>query len=309
MEIVREIYNLPSYDKPLYLALGNFDGIHVGHQKLIGQAIEQAHSNNGLAAAFIFDPHPSRVINPSKAPKLLLSKERKAEMLENMGLDVLIYNSFTDEISKWTPEEFVKKVIVDRIKAKEVFVGFNYSFGHKGIGNPELLKSLGELYGFKVNVVPPVEVGGQIASSSLVRTLLLEGEIKEAHKILGYYPFIEGIVVEGEKRGRKIGFPTANLVVDEDIIIPGKGVYAAVADINGEKYKCMVNIGNKPTFHKDFPVSVEAHLLDFNDFIYEKLLKITFLEKMRDEKKFQGVEELIEQLKRDSEETRRIVPF
>lgn len=309
MEIVREVENLPVYDKPVYLALGNFDGVHVGHQKLIGDMIKKAHREGGLAAAFIFDPHPSKIINPLKAPKLLISSRKKAEFLSSMGLDLLIYNSFTEEISKWQPQEFVEKVIVNRIKAREVFVGFNYSFGYRGAGNPDLLKDLGDLYGFKVNIIPPVEVEGEIASSSLVRELLARGDVKKARKILGYYPFIEGKVVEGEKRGRKIGFPTANLEVDEDIMIPGKGVYAAIADIDGQKYKCMVNIGSKPTFHEHFPVSIEAHILDFSGFIYGQLLNISFLEKLRDEKKFKGMEELIEQLKLDREQASKIVAF
>lgn len=309
MYIVREIQNLHDYDKPIYLALGNFDGVHIGHQKLIMSMTNKAHLDNGLAAAFIFDPHPAKIIDPAKAPKLLLTAERKAELLQNMGLDILIYNSFTEEISKWHPEDFVKKVIVDKIKAKEVFVGFNYSFGYKGAGNPELLKSLGDLYGFKVNVIPPVEVEGEIASSSLIRNLLLKGEIAKAKRILGYYPFIDGKVIEGEKRGRKIGFPTANLVLNEDIMIPGKGVYAAIADIKGKKYKCMVNIGSKPTFHDSFPVTIEAHLLDFSELIYGQLLNITFLEKLRDEKKFAGMDELIEQLKIDRDQARKIVSF
>ncbi|SHG56685.1 riboflavin kinase / FMN adenylyltransferase [Thermosyntropha lipolytica DSM 11003] len=309
MEIVREVQNMPLYDKPVYLALGNFDGVHVGHQKLIRTMIEKAHEEGGIAAAFIFDPHPAKIINPLKAPKLLLSAQKKAEFLANMGLDLLIYNSFTEEISKWEPEDFVRKVIVERIKAREVFVGFNYSFGYRGRGNPDLLQSLGDLYGFKVHIIQPVEVDGEIASSSLVRELLAKGDIKRASKILGYYPFVEGRVVEGEKRGREIGFPTANLAVDEDIMIPGKGVYAAIADVDGQKYKCMVNIGNKPTFHEHFPVSIEAHLLDFRELIYGKLLNISFLDKLRDEKKFRGVEELIEQLKRDREQAEKIVSF
>lgn len=299
MEIIREISNYTAKDKPIFLALGNFDGVHQGHQKLLREVVSTAKKNDGLATAFIFDPHPSKVINPDKSPKIICTVERQAELLQEIGLDLLIYNSFNKEISKWLPEEFVEKIIISKLNAKHIFVGFNYSFGYKGQGDPELLIKLGEKYGFKVSVISPVEVDGKVVSSTLIRELIEAGDIKNAQKLLGYNPMLEGTVIQGEQRGSKIGFPTANLHVGADMLIPGKGVYAAKALYKDKIYNCVVNIGSKPTFHEEHPVSVEAHIMDFHEEIYGETLRLFFIDKIRDEKKFSSVEELVKQISQD----------
>lgn len=299
MEIIREISNYVAKDKPIFLALGNFDGVHQGHKKLLKEVVSTARELNGLATAFIFDPHPSKVINPDKSPKIICSIERQAELLEEIGLDLLIYNSFNKEISKWLPEEFVERIIVAKLNARHVFVGFNYSFGYRGQGDPDLLVKLGEEYGFKVSVISPVEVDGKVVSSTLIRELIENGDIKDAQKLLGYYPIIEGKVIVGEQRGSKIGFPTANLQIGADMLIPGKGVYAAKAYYKDQSYNCVVNIGSKPTFHEAHPISVEVHIMDFANDIYGENLRIAFIDKIRDEKKFNSVEELVRQISQD----------
>jgi len=299
MKVIWGIENFCKSDKPVYLGLGNFDGIHLGHKKLFDQLIARARENNGLSMAFIFEPHPSKVLNPGKAPRMLLTAEGKAEILSSLGLDMLIYNPFSTELSKCSPEEFVENFIVNKLRAKEVFVGFNYSFGHKGAGTPELLSELGNENNFKVNIIPPVKANGEVVSSTLIRLALDEGDIKRAYNMLGYYPFIEGKVIKGEQRGAAIGFPTANLEVSPDINVPTGGVYAARAVVNEVSYKAVVNIGKKPTFHDDFPVSIEVHLIDFDRQIYGEHLKLYFLDRLRGEKKFSGIEELKEQIKQD----------
>ncbi|MBC7076525.1 MAG: bifunctional riboflavin kinase/FAD synthetase [Syntrophomonadaceae bacterium] len=299
MQIVRGIENFQKTDEPLYLALGNFDGVHLGHKKLISEMVDKARFGKGVTAALIFAPHPSQVLNPDNAPKLLVTAERKAELLQELGLDILIYTPFTLELSKWSPETFVERIVVNKLHTKEVFVGFNYTFGNKGLGTPELLSKLGEKYGFGVNIIPPVKINGETVSSSLIRCALDIGDIQRAYNMLGYYPMLEGIVVKGEQRGSVIGFPTANLEVSPDLNVPGKGVYAAIAVIGSERYKCVVNIGSKPTFHDNYPLSVEAHLLDYKGDLYNRHLQLYFLERIRGEKRFSSAEELAQQIELD----------
>jgi len=307
MKIIREIENYQKENKPLYLALGNFDGVHKGHRKLIIDTVTKAQSNNGLSAAFIFEPHPTKVLTPDHALRMIVTPQRKAELLEELGLDILIYNSFNLTIARWSPEEFVKKILVNRLKVREVFVGFNHSFGHKGAGTPEYLAELGEKYDFRVNIIQPVEEEGELVSSSLIRKALDEGDINLANKMLGHHTMIEGTVVTGERRGSTIGLPTANLEIDPDLLVPAKGVYAAIADYNHKRYKCVVNIGEKPTFHDNHPIIIEAHIMDFNQDIYGKKLRLFFIQKIRDEQKFNSIDSLIKQIKSDRDRAYEIV--
>lgn len=186
MQIIREAENYIINQKPLILALGNFDGVHLGHKILISKVVERAHATQGTAAAFIFDPHPASILTPNKAPWMLVTNEQKAELLQQLGLDLLIYHSFSSEIARWSPEEFVRKILVDRLNTHEVFVGFNYSFGHLGAGTPELLNTLGIKYGFQTNIIPPVILADEVVSSSLIRTCLEHGENNKAYHMLGY---------------------------------------------------------------------------------------------------------------------------
>ncbi len=306
MQIVREIENFKPGAGPIYLALGNFDGLHKGHQKLIKETVTAARNGNGIAAAFVFEPHPIKVLFPERAPKLLVTAQHKAELMEKLGLNLLIYNSFTLAISKCTPEEFVQNILIDKLKTKQTFVGFNYTFGYKGAGTPELLQELGKKHGFEVRVIPPVEVDGQVVSSSLIRKALESGNIKWARVMLGYDPMLEGQVIEGERRGRTIGFPTANLAVSSELNVPGKGVYAARAQIRDGIFQAVVNIGSKPTFHEEYPISIEAHLIDFHDEIYGEKMRLYFIDKIRDERRFSNVEELVGQISKDRDRAKQI---
>lgn len=306
MQLIYGVENYIKRDKPLYLALGNFDGVHKGHQELIKKIVQKAEANGGLAAAFIFDPHPIKVIRPEKAPKLLVTSERKAKLMAELGLDILIYQSFTHDISCWTPEHFVQEILIDKLAVKEVFVGFNYSFGYKGQGSPELLSRLGEKLDFEVNVTEPVEVKGHLVSSSLIRQLLKVGEIKNAIAMLGNKPMLEAKIVRGENRGASIGFPTANLEVNQELMSPGSGVYAGQIIIKNTPYKCVVNIGTKPTFHEDYPLTVEAHIIDFKEDIYGEEIELFFIDKIRDEKKFLNIDQLVEQIRQDCDQAIKI---
>lgn len=296
MQIVREIENFESDGRPLYLALGNFDGLHRGHQQLMNNVVKMARDHNGVAAAFIFEPHPVKVLFPHKDLKLLATPEMKSELLKGLGLDLLIYNSFSRDIACWTPQEFVRSFLVERLAVKAVFVGFNYSFGFKGAGTPEMLEDFGRQYGFSVHVIPPVKHQGEVISSTLVRQAIEAGDIEYAASLLGYLPMAEGVVIEGEKRGRQIGFPTANLGVSTELVIPGKGVYAAWARAGEQIVKAVVNIGSKPTFHPDYPVSIEAHLIDYEGDLYGAPLRLCFTARLRDEQKFDSIQALVKQI-------------
>jgi riboflavin kinase/FMN adenylyltransferase len=220
-------------------------------------------------------------------------------MLSDMGMGLLIYNTFNDEIARLSPEEFVNKFLVECLKVKEIFIGFNYSFGHRGAGSSETMKALGEHYGFGVNVIPPVCMEEDIVSSTLIRQSLAKGDIERAKQMLGYYPSLKGVVSKGEGRGRTIGFPTANLLIDDKINIPSLGVYAAQAVNETGKYPAVVNIGKKPTFHEKYPVTVETHIIDYSEDLYDTVLEIVLFKKIRDEKKFASVDELVAQIKAD----------
>lgn len=305
MQVIREADNYVPAEKTLFLALGNFDGVHLGHKKLITTLLERARKDNGTAAAFIFEPHPTRILSPERAPKMLVTAEQKAELLQALGMDLLIYHSFSLEMARWTPEEFVKRVLVNQLKIKEAFVGFNYSFGHRGSGTPETLQNLGEKYGFKVNIISPVRVEGEIVSSTVIRSYLEQGEIDKARQMLCNYPVVKGRVVQGDRRGAALlGFPTANLRVDEDVIVPGKGVYAARVKYKGEWLPAVVNIGNVPTFLSGDAISIEAHLIDFKGDLYGETLELSFYRKQRDERKFGSIEELKAQIGADRDAAR-----
>ncbi len=306
MQTIMGIENFHNSQQPVYLALGNFDGVHKGHQSLIRSLIEKATANKGQAVAFIFEPHPAQVLTPERAPRLLLTPAGKAELLEKIGLDVLIYNPFSIEMAAWSPEQFVEKILLGALQIREAFVGFNYTFGHRGAGTPEYLKQLGEQHGFGVNIIAPVTYDGEPISSSSIRQALKIGDVQTAYHLLGYHPVVEGVVVEGEHRGSLIGFPTANVGVDPIYNVLGKGVYAAQAYTGGQLYHSVVNIGSKPTFYQEYPISIEAHLMNFGEDIYGQPIKLSFLEKLRDEQRFQSLDELVLQITRDRDRAEEI---
>ena len=300
MQIIQGVENFKPTQKNVFLVLGNFDGVHRGHQQLVRTAVEKARETGGISAVLIYEPHPLYVLAPEKAPRLLLRKEQQARIFESLGLDYLICTEFNLEIAKWSPEKFVQDIVIKAMNVREVIVGFNHSFGHKGEGTPAMMVEFGQKYNFDVTVIPPFILNDKVVSSTLVREYLLSGRVKEARELLNYYPEFVGIVVDGEHRGRLLGFPTANIGIDPSYAIPGNGVYAGYVKVKGQTYKTVVNIGNKPTFHKDYPISIEAHIMDdFSEDIYGETVELSFLEKLRDEKRFDGVEALIAQITQD----------
>lgn len=287
----------------IVVGLGNFDGLHIGHQKLIADMIALAKKVGGTPAVFTFHPHPLTILKPEKSPPLLLSQEAKQKILAKLGVEVLLQIPFDLDFAKMSPEDFVKTVLHEELGACGVVVGYNYTFGRYGRGTPSLLEELTDLYGFELRVIPPITIEGQPVSSTLIRGMLASGEVTSAGKYLGYYPFVEGEVVSGDKRGRNLGFPTANLNIDQGLLVPANGVYLTKVHIDGESYFGVANIGVKPTFNTNNR-NIEVHLLDFYKDLYGKHIKISFTRRLRQEKKFATPSELAKQIERDILEAR-----
>jgi riboflavin kinase/FMN adenylyltransferase len=271
------------------LAIGVFDGVHVGHRKVIDRA----------DTVLTFEPHPLRVLHPDAAPKLIMPFEIKRDVIEGLGVEELIVIAFDDEFSSILPEDFCSRILVEALGAKSVSVGENFRFGAKARGDPQMLASCDE---FETRVVPLVEVDGEIVSSTRVRSLVAAGEVEAATRCLGAPFLLEGTVVEGDERGRKLGFPTANIVPSDDLVCPGHGVYAAFADGR----PAAVNVGVRPTFETGRGLLVEAYLIDFDGDLYGRTLRIAFISRLRGERRFAGVEELIAQMHRDVEAAREL---
>lgn len=305
MRIFRSLTGLKESYPNVTVALGNFDGIHLGHQKLIGEAVSIAHGIKGTATVLTFEPHPLMILRPELAPAMLLDIQSKQRKIAELGVDLLMLLPFTINFARLTPEDFIKEILVNELNVKNIVVGYNYSFGHKGLGNPETLAHYADEFGYSLKVIPPVMVGNQVISSSLIRNKLAEGDVLAARQLLGYYPFTEGTVVMGERRGNTLGFPTANIDCPEGMMVPAKGVYSVHVILNQETYLGVANVGSKPTFHgHNHPTNIEVHLLDFCGDLYGKQIKVQYVRKLRDEKKFSCVTELVTQIETDVQSAR-----
>jgi len=283
------------------VAVGSFDGVHLGHREVI----------RGSDSVLTFDPHPSAVVAPQHTPKLLTSLEVKAELVESLGVQELIVIPFDADFAKRSAQEFIDEVLVGTLGATHVSVGENFRFGNRAKGDPAMLAADER---FHTRVVPLLEVEGEIVSSSHIRGLVLAGEVEQATRFLGAPFQMRGEVVTGDKRGRELGFPTANLIPDDSLTCPGHGVYACVAEIDGRRYgqpwAAAVNIGVRPTFVTGRGELVEAYLLDFdvNGDIYGVHLRLDFIERLRGERRFSSAEALVEQMHNDVARTREILP-
>ncbi len=284
--------------------IGNFDGVHIGHKKIL-TAIKKEAKQQGLSSCVItFHPHPQKVLQNIDIPLLVPIRER-LKLLEEQGIDVVACYTFTKDIAKISAQDFVTDILVRKLNLKHLIVGPDFSFGRKREGNLSLLNNMGSEYGFDTEVVETALLDGEIVSSTSIRNLVREGNLIKAGKFLGYNFYIEGQIKEGEKRGRQIGFPTANLETDWDIL-PKVGVYATLANVDGTKHQSITNIGFRPTFGQN-ELLIETHIFDFNEDIYKKRMKVEFVDRVRDEQKFNGPEALVEQIKKDVEKVKEIL--
>ncbi|MFZ5898044.1 MAG: bifunctional riboflavin kinase/FAD synthetase [Bacillota bacterium] len=308
MDVRTEFHGLKTEYPRIMLGLGNFDGVHRGHQELISNVVKRARANGCTPAIFTFNPHPLAVLRPEAAPPLLLSPKARERLIERLGVELLLAVPFTLDFARLLPEEFAARVLVRELGVKAVFVGYNYTFGYKGKGTPETLKKLGALHGFEVYIIPPVSIDGRVVSSTLIREELFAGRIEEARKLLGYHPFVEGVVVQGDRRGRSLGFPTANLELTESLLTPPNGVYAVKVQLDGETYLGVANVGLRPTFkgnNNDYR-NIEVHLFDFQGDLYGVPIRVLFQRRLRDEKKFASVQDLIRQIEDDIRAARAV---
>ena len=280
-----------------YVALGSFDGLHSGHLSLVNKIIELANENKGRSIVYTFKNHPRTLIKGATPPKLLMDNESKEEILEALGVDLIYFEEFNEEYMKLTPEGFIK-YLCEKFKVKGIVVGFNYRFGYKNIGNIEMLKELSTKYGYELYVMEPCNYENEVISSTRIRDELLNGNVDKAMKMLNRPYIIKGKVVHGKKLGRTIGFPTANLDYSKEALIPRKGVYYTNVQWQGKIYKGITSVGNNPTVNGD-KLTIETYILDFNNDLYGHNIKVYFIKKIRDEKKFNSIDDLVIQLKKD----------
>ena len=292
-------------EKNRVIVLGNFDGVHLGHQELLKLARKIAAEKKLSLMVFTFYPQGQELFSCDFA--YLATQEKKMDIFRQMGADEVLSIPFDENIAKVTPEDFAYIFLRQKLNAKEVVVGFNYTFGYKGSGKAEDLKNWLANDDINVSIVPQLMVDGEIVSSSLIRQALLNGEIKKANKMLGYPYSLKGEVVKGRQVGRTIGFPTANIAVWEQKVLPHKGVYASLVHYNGKKYLGVLNIGKRPTVNNGSDTTVEVHILDFNADIYGEILEVELFDFLRDESKFAGLESLKNQINSDMQKVREIL--
>jgi riboflavin kinase / FMN adenylyltransferase len=294
----------PKWHNPV-LALGNFDGLHRGHMKIIDRVRRRAGERGGTPCAMTFDPHPPRVVRPDKAPPLLMTTTQRLDALARAGMQGVAVVRFTREVSQWDPETFVRSVIVEWLRVVEVWVGANFLFGHDRAGTFSMLRTLGARYGFRAEKIDPVRYKEFVVSSTRIRRLVSEARVDEAGALLGHHYFIDGTVVAGAARGRELGFPTANLQTENELL-PPSGVYATLASVSGVAYPSVTNICVRPTFGGDDCVHVETHLLGQSRDLYGSRVRLSFVQRLRDERAFPDADALKAQIEADCRAAERL---
>jgi len=298
-----DVIHFPDDAKPArwsrpVLALGNFDGVHRGHRKILDRVHRVATEHGSTAVVMTFDPHPPRVVRPDKAPALLMTIDQKLETMADAGVQAAAIVRFTHELSRWSPEEFVHTVLVDWLHVAEVWVGANFLFGHDRTGNFSLLRTLGARHGFKAEKIDPVRYKDFVVSSTRIRRLVAEGRVDEAGALLGHQYFIDGKVITGDRRGRTLAFPTANLCTENELL-PPLGVYATTTTIDGVVRGSVTNVGVRPTVDSSGRMVIETHIFDFDRDLYDTRIRIGFVQRLRDERAFDGLEALRAQIAAD----------
>lgn len=301
MKVIHNIGEIPAHNR-FGVTIGNFDGVHIGHQQLL-RDIRQKCSERGLAFVVVtFVPHPQKILCPGKDRFLINSYMYKRELLEQAGVDYLIEIDFNRDFSTLSPEDFLKDYLLPHQGLEDIYLGYDFAFGANKQGDFDIVKETCK----KSNVIiqPKYEFNNQIVSSTLIRNLIQSGQLQEVQEVLGRPFRLEGTVIKGEGRGKKIGFPTANILISTDQIIPAKGVYVSRTTNRAMTYNSITNIGNNPTFNTSDGIYIETHLFDFDDFLYGENIEVELYQKLRDEKKFSSVNELVEQIKKDIEQAK-----
>jgi riboflavin kinase/FMN adenylyltransferase len=299
------VYGLPQAinERPTTLTIGAFDGVHLGHHKLIARVVEHARHHDHQSALLTFDPHPDYVVHPERARPMLTSVEERAEAIEELGIDLMIVKPFSPEVMQWSAHEFMSRVC-QAIALRDLWIGWDFALGRRREGDYARLAEIGQELGFCVYAAERFVLDDMPVSSTMIRTTLASGDVAAAATLLGRPFGVRGPVITGFQRGRTIGFPTANIAVDAHHMLPADGVYVCRAIVNGRRYGAVTNIGMRPTF-EGTQRTVEAYLFDFNDMIYGERLHLEFLHRLRGEMKFNGVAELVAQINRDAAAARQ----
>ncbi len=308
MNVFQDFHSIEKIHHPV-ITIGTFDGVHIGHQKIINQLNEEAEKINGESVLFTFYPHPRMVLYPeSHGIKLIQTQEEKMAKLEKMGLKNCIVFPFTFEFSRMTALEFVRDFLVNQLHVKKLVIGYDHQFGKNREGSLQFLKDICETYDFEVIEIPAQDIDEVNVSSTKIREAILAGNIQKANDYLGDTFELTGTVVKGNQLGRTIGYPTANIVLNSDLkLIPGNGVYAVRVNVRGVWFGGMMNIGTRPTVVSNGGRTIEVNIFDFDETIYDETVSVQFLSKWRDEQKFNGLEELKNQLKLDEETIRTVL--
>ncbi len=305
MRIIHDIHSFELPDEKSVLTLGVFDGLHKGHLSLL-KRLDHISRKGYKKVLVTYHPHPDQVLGKSAGGRTeLFTYEEKLGLLQKYRLDYCIFLPFTTELAAMSAEDYLRKILIQKLKAKHIIIGYDQTFGHRRTGDFGFLESRKPVYSYDLEQIQEVRFKKEIVSSSLIRRLISEGNIKEANRYLGHDFFLTGTVIRGNQRGRKIGFPTANLDVASTKVLPADGVYKGYCKIAGKYYRMMLNIGRNPTFSLDF-LSIEAHILDWKDSLYGETLRVFLTDRIRDEKKFSGPEELSEQIKKDAKSARKV---
>jgi riboflavin kinase / FMN adenylyltransferase len=304
MDVYRSLSEIPPQPAGRAIALGTFDGVHLGHRRVIGSAVEAARERGLVSMVVTFDPHPLQVLSPDDPPRLLTTTDRKIELVSELGVQELVTIPFTPELSRQSADDFCEQVLAGTLGARSVSVGENFRFGHGAAGDAGLLRGRDE---FDTTVVELVQQGGDSISSSRIRALLEEGDVAAAARLLGAPFTLAGRVVEGDRRGRELDMPTANLEVPANVAIPADGIYAGIAKTaDMPDTAAAISIGVRPTFETAGGRLVEAHLIGFDGDLYGRTVSLELLERLRDEERFDSPQELIEQMKRDVEQAKTV---
>lgn len=305
MTVIRNIENIPDELHGAFVTIGNFDGIHRGHQQLFRTLIDEAAKQNRKTVVITFDPHPQKVLHPERRPFFLLTPlDEKIRLMEKSGIDAVLPITFTLKFARTTAEDFVRTILWDKLRLSKLFIGYDYTFGKDKQGNADFLRSMGKELGFDVEEIVVVKEDETIASSTNIRVAICNGNVKLAHTLLGRPYNVYGTVVKGYRRGTDIGIPTAN--IQSEKVMPPRGVYAVIAELEGKKHQGVINIGYNPTFGNN-QLSIEVHLFDFHEDIYDKHIEILFIDRLRDEIKFESTEKLVKQIRSDIERARTIL--
>lgn len=294
-------------DKNTFVTIGTFDGVHLGHQKIIERIETSANQKNCRSFLITFEPHPRKIVSKDSVIKLLTTTEEKLLILKKLKVQNVFLVNFTVEFSQLSADEFVKKYIIDGMGVKEIIIGYDHHFGKDRSGDLKKLTQLGKEFDFSISMVEEVKINEQVVSSTKIRNALAEGNLLTANSFLGRYYSFSGKVIHGDKRGRTLGYPTANLRIDEDKLLPALGIYLCEVIVNNEKYYGLLSIGRRPTFYSEGEIIPEVFILNFDEDIYDAIITLNLIERIRSEKKFDSVEDLIKQMDEDKKTALKIL--